>query len=86
MWSKVLLPLHLSQLQLRQGQGREFWLYKEVELRIPCGLPLREGQPGLGSWKKDRSKARDQSNTHLLTSKKFPIRHSTEGTVEAMEM
>lgn len=58
------------------------------------GLPLREGQPELGNWKEDRSKGRekhgsgtwDQSNTHLLTSKKFPIRHSTEGTVEAMEM
>lgn len=55
---------------------------------------MREGQPELGNWKEDKRKARekhgsgtwDQSNTYLLTSKKFPIRHSTEGTVEAMEM
>lgn len=89
---KGAFPLHLTWLQLRQGQGGEFWLHREAELRIPHGLPLREGQPELGSWKEDRSKARekrgswDQSNTYLLTSKKFPIRHSTEGTVEAMEM
>lgn len=45
-----------------------------------------KGKDDVGRTEQTRgSRALEWSSTYLLTRKKFPTRHSNEGTVEAME-
>lgn len=60
-----------------QGKGRLSW---EPRLKPEKG---RSDADKAGESRGQRT--RERSSAYLLTSKKFPMRHSTEGTVEAME-